>query len=878
MEDDYVEELKDREIILQDVHLQRHQQQAAAIEQQRELPHSINKFSIVPKFWRRFSQIVVPPLFVLTMILDYWIAIRVAIHDTRSGLVMGLCMLIWIMSSLYFCAILVAPSLAQSDWRKSRMGCLGVPAVWKDRCLIALFTVPVLGVMDLLLLVIPYWLTSSQKCVTTSLNKFQYSANQEDPLFPVVVIPPQNLWPREKRSSKMAMANMNHEINNTSTTLETVVEQRAQHNCPSEKTNDLAAAQQTDVQHSPYAQKKRSHFKSIRGLAHALKTRLGIPNPIFRWECYAFLRMCIHAWMVCPVMIAIAIYFFILKSLQIDAGTLSLFPVNDIFAEEKRNAHIYLIGITTLSIITFLFNLMFLLCLTTFIRRRGFIFGFHNQFRTCKAAMSLANGRLPEDVLFYLKLASPKYGDDVIIIDDGLKKGQRPISPFFPFDQTLPEGTLPSEIEQPHLADPSQGDETKTKTREYVLVQAPHVPSLIPTSTKYTCSPQREALIDYVGGYRAMEIASAIAVVTRERICSDGYNPGLEFETPDPIEMKNNKPTTVGQAQKEDPSTPFWASAHPNESTSLPPSPYTGFVRSFPNGGRPDQPLARSPRRGSLQIGWLSSELTRAKSPKRNKVHKQLTIQECARLRVSINLPCLHLTVAGWRELTETIISNQSITSVTFKPSDTSFLGPTTEEDRWIGLLGIAAMEQTILRCPNIDRINSLRFRPMLDPSISVFRFEGSLMGDWTSIGLLAQLLADNTTLQCLHLRANWIGNFGALLLSRALAKHPSLKVVDLSGNIIADRGAIAIGNALKRNKSITHLSLSANKIRFLGAKALADGLEKHPSLTYLNLGENHIGPRGMGALQKALKASNNESSPTQRQITLVVEWGGSHK
>lgn len=69
-----------------------------------------------------------------------------------------------------------------------------------------------------------------------------------------------------------------------------------------------------------------------------------------------------------------------------------------------------------------------------------------------------------------------------------------------------------------------------------------------------------------------------------------------------------------------------------------------------------------------------------------------------------------------------------------------------------------------------------------------------------------------NTTLKCLLLKANFIGDIGAFGLANGLANQGvALSKLDLSSNKITNEGGISLTKGLELNKNLLNLNLRAN-------------------------------------------------------------------
>ena len=95
------------------------------------------------------------------------------------------------------------------------------------------------------------------------------------------------------------------------------------------------------------------------------------------------------------------------------------------------------------------------------------------------------------------------------------------------------------------------------------------------------------------------------------------------------------------------------------------------------------------------------------------------------------------------------------------------------------------------------------------------------------SDGKLANAMAKNTTLQVIGLGGNNIGVNGVKHLANALKKNYTLQILDLgfNNNSIGDEGARCIADMLADNKSLQVIYLNHNNIGDQGVQSLAASL-----------------------------------------------------
>ena len=107
---------------------------------------------------------------------------------------------------------------------------------------------------------------------------------------------------------------------------------------------------------------------------------------------------------------------------------------------------------------------------------------------------------------------------------------------------------------------------------------------------------------------------------------------------------------------------------------------------------------------------------------------------------------------------------------------------------------------------------------------------------------LLASSLIDNSTLKCLDLSFNRIGDLGVLTLADIPlpAHHSSLTILYLSHAGVSDDGAKHLSEMLKSNVTLVELWLSDNEIGDGGVQSLAQVLAcQNTTLKFLSLSMN---------------------------------------
>lgn len=119
---------------------------------------------------------------------------------------------------------------------------------------------------------------------------------------------------------------------------------------------------------------------------------------------------------------------------------------------------------------------------------------------------------------------------------------------------------------------------------------------------------------------------------------------------------------------------------------------------------------------------------------------------------------------------------------------------------------------------------------------------------------VLASALRFNTSIKCIDLWNNNVGDQGAMVIISALCQNPAVRrVLSLGQNNISTIGASAIAKILPVT-AITSLDLENNNIRADGAVYLAMGLRNNNSLKSLRLGGNRIEDKGTEAIAGSIR------------------------
>ena len=119
----------------------------------------------------------------------------------------------------------------------------------------------------------------------------------------------------------------------------------------------------------------------------------------------------------------------------------------------------------------------------------------------------------------------------------------------------------------------------------------------------------------------------------------------------------------------------------------------------------------------------------------------------------------------------------------------------------------------------------------------------------------LAAALCKNTTLDCLNLSCNPIGEHveGATAVAKMLVENKTLTTLDLRDCHISSEGAVELAAALCKNSTLKNLDQSHNPIGVEGA-SMSDMLQHNTSLEVLWLCDNSVGEAGVHQLINSLK------------------------
>jgi Ran GTPase-activating protein (RanGAP) involved in mRNA processing and transport len=132
-------------------------------------------------------------------------------------------------------------------------------------------------------------------------------------------------------------------------------------------------------------------------------------------------------------------------------------------------------------------------------------------------------------------------------------------------------------------------------------------------------------------------------------------------------------------------------------------------------------------------------------------------------------------------------------------------------------------------------------------------------------IKILAQALAENTSLEILDLAENNIGNEGLQLIANALKKNKTLRKLNLECNQINDKGILCLCEALIENKTLIEINLNQNNLGDTGALVISQVL---PLLSLRTLYLNSCGILSEGVEHLAISMRQKTSTLTHISVT----------
>uniref|UniRef100_A0A6B2L6N1 Uncharacterized protein n=1 Tax=Arcella intermedia TaxID=1963864 RepID=A0A6B2L6N1_9EUKA len=125
-------------------------------------------------------------------------------------------------------------------------------------------------------------------------------------------------------------------------------------------------------------------------------------------------------------------------------------------------------------------------------------------------------------------------------------------------------------------------------------------------------------------------------------------------------------------------------------------------------------------------------------------------------------------------------------------------------------------------------------------------------------------MVTNNTTLKCLILKSNALGDDGAFGIAVDLSVNTSLTSLSLAFNNIHHEGIANIVEALKVNTTLRNLNISGNKFGVDGAYQIASLLENNSTLKKLNLSASDLNDVGLHKILQSL-----EKNTTLKELKL---------
>lgn len=119
----------------------------------------------------------------------------------------------------------------------------------------------------------------------------------------------------------------------------------------------------------------------------------------------------------------------------------------------------------------------------------------------------------------------------------------------------------------------------------------------------------------------------------------------------------------------------------------------------------------------------------------------------------------------------------------------------------------------------------------------------------------LARALRTNTSLCCVNLRLNRLGDEGGRAVVDAVRHHPRLERLDLSHNGLAALSAKALGKCLPLNGILREVELLGNSLGAEGGALVRGALEAAPALEVCSLGCCGLADSDLQAVQVCLGA-----------------------
>ncbi|CAF1139133.1 unnamed protein product [Rotaria sordida] len=158
-----------------------------------------------------------------------------------------------------------------------------------------------------------------------------------------------------------------------------------------------------------------------------------------------------------------------------------------------------------------------------------------------------------------------------------------------------------------------------------------------------------------------------------------------------------------------------------------------------------------------------------------------------------------------------------------------------------------------------------------LNSTLICLNLDCNTLGD-EGASILASILKTNTSLRTVYLNKNQVNDIGAQELASMLYVNRTLTHLELSSNSIGDDGIAAISNALKINNSLRTIYLNDNNITEVGAEYLAHMLQVNKALTDLQLSSNPIGDNGVNVIAHILQQNITLESLHIGQTIITIE------
>jgi Ran GTPase-activating protein (RanGAP) involved in mRNA processing and transport len=154
--------------------------------------------------------------------------------------------------------------------------------------------------------------------------------------------------------------------------------------------------------------------------------------------------------------------------------------------------------------------------------------------------------------------------------------------------------------------------------------------------------------------------------------------------------------------------------------------------------------------------------------------------------------------------------------------------------------------------------------------TMEVLRLQFSNIGE-EGMPVLAKALRQNQTLTELDLTCNYCGPKSGEALLEMLCENYSLKTVNLSGNEIGPDSGNLIAAVLNTNKTLREMNLDSNHLRSNDVLPVFNVLSKNATLQTLSLAHNYLDETSAGSIAFLLQENNTLSSLDLRGNKLFV-------